>query len=115
MLPVYRTLTSVVDFVITLVTALLGVRVLLQLFGADAGNAFVRAVYALSWPLLAPFWEIFPSLTLESGFVLEFATLFALIVYATLAHLVLSVIRAMAYSAFRRRIAMRRTVVEHVA
>lgn len=107
MLPVYRAASSVIDFIITIVTALLGLRVLLHLFGADEGNGFVRAVAVLTAPLLAPFAGIFPSLELESGFVLEFATLFALIVYAILAHLLMTFVRALAYSSFRRRIALR--------
>ncbi len=108
MVSAYRGLTSFVDFVITLVTALLGLRVLLRLFGADSASGFARAIYAVSAPFVAPFAGIFPSLTLENGFVLEFATLFALVVYAMIAHLVLTLIRALAYSAFRRRIALRR-------
>lgn len=107
MLPVYRAMSAVIDFIITVVTALLGLRVLLHLFGANDANGFVRAVYTLSEPLLAPFSGIFPALELESGFILEFATLFALIVYAILAHLLMTFVRALAYSSFRRRIALR--------
>lgn len=99
----YRLSTALLDVGITLVTALLGLRLLMMLFGGNAENLFVRGVYVLSAPLVAPFTDMFPSLTLEHDYVLEFAALFALIVYAVLAHLLLTIIRAVAYAAFRRR------------
>lgn len=99
----YRLLSASIDVLISLVTTLLGLRVLLKLFGANEANALVQAVYTLSQPLLAPFTGMFPSLTLESGFVLEFAPLFALVIYAIIAHILLTIIRAAAYAAFRRR------------
>lgn len=99
----YRLSTALLDVVITLVTALLGLRLLIKLFGGNADNLFVRGLYVISAPLVAPFASMFPSLTLENGYVLEFAAVFALIVYAVLAHLLLTIVRAVAYAAFRRR------------
>lgn len=99
----YRVSTALLDVVITLVTALLGLRLLIKLFGGNTDNLFVQVLYVVSAPLIAPFTGMFPSLTLETGYVLEFAAVFALIVYAIIAHLLLTVVRAVAYAAFRRR------------
>lgn len=99
----YRLTNVLLDVVITIVTAFLGFRLLLKLFGASEENPFVHAVYVVSVPLLAPFAGIFPSLALENGFMLEFATIFALVVYAIIAHIILTIVRGIAYAAFRRR------------
>ncbi len=104
---VYRATTAVIDFIITLVAALLGLRIVLKLFGANEANAVVQAIYAVSWPLVAPFADVFPSLALEQGYVLEFATVFALVLYAVVAHIITTLVRAIAYSSFRRRHALR--------
>lgn len=103
----YRATTAIIDFIITLVAALLGLRIVLKLFGANETNGVVQAMYAISQPLIAPFVGIFPSLELEQGYVLEFATVFALVLYAVLAHILTTLVRAIAYSSFRRRHALR--------
>ena len=99
----YRVSTAFLDVIITFVTALLGLRLLIKLFGGNTDNLFVQGLYMVSAPLIAPFTGMLPSLTLETGYVLEFAAVFALIVYAIIAHLLLTVVRAVAYAAFRRR------------
>lgn len=103
-MPFYRILSAMIDVAITLVTAALGLRVILKLFGADETHFVVKALYAVSGPLIAPFQGMFPALTLESGFVLEFATLFALVMYAIVAHILLTLVRTVAYAVFRRRV-----------
>lgn len=103
----YRAVTAIIDAIITFVAALLGLRVVLLLFGANGDNGIVRGIYALSAPFIAPFSDIFPVLTLEPGYVLEFATLFALVLYAVVAHIISTIVRAAAYSSFRRRHALR--------
>lgn len=65
-----------------LVEVALGLRFVLKLFGADASNGFVSWVYSMSSVLLAPFRGIFPVQVFENKYVLEFSTLFAMLVYA---------------------------------
>lgn len=67
-----------------LVEGLLGLRLILKLFGANAGNAFVNWIYEMSSSLLEPFRTIFPAQVLKSTYVLEVSTIFAMIIYAIL-------------------------------
>ncbi len=77
------------------VQAILGLRFVLRLFGANAENGFVSWVYEMSAVLLEPFRGIFPTATVfENQFVLEFSTLFAMLMYALLGLLLVSLIRA---------------------
>lgn len=103
----YRVTTAALDFVITVVAALLGLRLVLRLFGANPDNGVVQGIYASSQLLIAPFVDIFPTLTLEADFVLEFATIFALVLYAVIAHILITLVRMVAYTSFRRRHALR--------
>lgn len=66
---------------VTVVSVALGLRFILKLFGADASNGFVSWVYEMSDVLLAPFRGIFPAHVFENQYVLEFSTLFAIVVY----------------------------------
>lgn len=76
------------------VLGILGLRFILKLFGANDSNGFVSWVYEMSGSLLAPFRGIFPSQVFENQYVLEFTTLFAMLVYAVVALLVIAVINA---------------------
>lgn len=60
----------------------IGLRVILKLFGANTAAPFVQWVYETSAPLLAPFQGMFPSPRLTGGFIIEISALFALLVYA---------------------------------
>ncbi len=75
-----------------LVTLFLGFRFILKLFGANAENDFVSWVYDMSGVLLAPFRGIFPTEVIDHQYVFEFNTLFALMVYAILCILLLTLI-----------------------
>lgn len=65
-----------------IVEGFLAFRFLLKLFGANANNAFVAWIYDMSAVLLAPFRGIFPATVFENRYVLEFSTLFAMMMYA---------------------------------
>lgn len=79
---------QVVNYVLTVVEAVLLFRFVLKLFGANPGNGFVNFTYELTAPLLAPFRGIFASPT-ENGAVFETATVVAMIVYAVIAYLII--------------------------
>ncbi len=76
---------NLVNFFLAIVEGFLGLRFLLKLFGANANNAFVGWIYDMSAVLLEPFRGIFPAHVFENRYVLEFSTLFAMMVYAIVA------------------------------
>lgn len=79
------------NLMISVVAALLGIRFILKLFGANASNSFVNWVYETSGEILGPFRGIFPEQNLD-GFVVEFSTIFAMMMYAILGMLAFHVI-----------------------
>lgn len=88
-----RNLTSNLLYgLISLVEAFLALRFILKLFGANAGNAFVEWAYEMSSVLLEPFRGIFPTTVFKSSFVIEFSTLFAMVIYGVVALLVFALI-----------------------
>lgn len=74
----------VVWYIAGVIIALLAVRVLLYLFGANEGSGFVDFVYAVSWVFAAPFYGIFPQPEYGRS-VLDTASLVAMVVYALVA------------------------------
>ncbi len=87
--------TNLVNVFIAIVEVILGLRVLLRLFAANANNGFVNWVYEMSDTLLEPFRGIFPTRVFENGIVLDFTALFAMLVYAIVGMLVIWVIAAL--------------------
>jgi YggT family protein len=74
-------LENFINFFMILVESFLGLRLVLKLLGANPSNAFVSWIYDMSDVLLDPFRGIFPARTLDNTFVLEFSTLFAMLMY----------------------------------
>lgn len=83
-------IVTITNIVIGIVEFLIGLRIILKLFGANPNTPFVEWVYATSDPLLAPFQGIFPSPVLEGQFVLEMSALVALVVYAFIGYIITS-------------------------
>lgn len=81
-----------VDFVFGLFGVLLGVRFLFRLFGANSNNGFVEWLYTTSAPLIDPFENIFQTVRLEDGFVIEISTLLAIVMYGLAAALISSLL-----------------------
>ena len=75
-----RVAGGIVSLMLTIVGVLLGLRFLLKLFGANASNGFVNWIYEVSGEILGPFRGVFPQANID-GFVIEFSTIFALMVY----------------------------------
>ncbi len=75
-----------------IVEGFLGMRLLLKLFGANPGAGFVSWIYEMSDVLMQPFRGIFPAKVFENQYVVEFSTLFAMLIYAIIALLLLWVI-----------------------
>jgi len=76
---------SLLNLLFVLVESFLAFRFILKLFGADASNGFVSWIYEMSSVLLEPFAGIFPARVFENAYVLEFSTLFAMLIYAVIA------------------------------
>jgi hypothetical protein len=85
---------NLLNFFTTVVESVLGLRFLLKLFGANADNGFVDWVYEMSGALLEPFRGIFPTKVFENQYVFEFSTLFAMLMYAIGALLLMWLITA---------------------
>ncbi len=75
-----RVAAGLVNLVLAVVGTLLGLRFLLKLFSANPDNGFVNWIYETSGEIIAPFRGIFTPANLD-GAVIEFTTLFALLVY----------------------------------
>lgn len=79
---------------IGVVEGFLGLRFILKLFTANSNNAFVSWVYDMSDALLDPFRSVFPVRTFENQYVLEFSTLFAMLVYAIVGIVLMALIES---------------------
>jgi len=91
-------LLGLISIIITVVEILLGLRLILKLFSANQNAAFVSWIYGTTEPLLAPFEGMFPT-AVEQGFVLEFSTLFAILIYALVGWLLAELIDFIAEAA----------------
>lgn len=85
---------NLLNFFTGVVEGFLGLRFILKLFGANAANGFVNWIYEMSGVLLEPFRGIFPARVFENQYVFEFTTLFAMLMYAIVALLLMWLIRA---------------------
>ena len=83
-----------INLISNLIELLLGLRIILKLFGASTASSFVAWVYETTQPLLGPFIGMFPSPRIEGGFIIEFSSLFALIVYVFVAYLAAELVEA---------------------
>lgn len=81
--PAYRA-SQIVYLLLGIVEALMIIRVALKLLAANADVGFVRFIYGLSAPLVAPFQGIFPTPVSNTN-VLELSSLVAIVVYALVA------------------------------
>ncbi len=86
-------LIQLVYFIIGVLVALLGIRFILQLLGASEASAFVRFIYSLTEPLVAPFYGVFQTTIAYGTARLELETLVAMIVYLLIGWGVASLIR----------------------
>ncbi len=76
--------SQIVYLLLGIVEALMITRVALKLLAANPGVGFVRFVYRMSAPLVAPFQGIFPTPVSNSN-VLELSSLVAIAVYGLVA------------------------------
>jgi uncharacterized protein YggT (Ycf19 family) len=86
------TASRIIALVFTVIEVLLLVRFAAKLFGANADQAFVSAVYGVTEPLVGPFRGIFAQPTGTSGF--EIAALLSILFFVLVAALIVAMVRA---------------------
>lgn len=96
-----RIVVRVLDVVLGIVELSLAVRVFLKMLGANPGSGFVAWLYGITDQLLAPFAGMFPEVSLAGQYVVEFSTLFAMLVYAFLGWLLIRLVWFLADSVLR--------------
>lgn len=74
----------VVWYIVGFIIALLALRLILQLLGANTGNAFVDLVYGISGIFAAPFFGMFSYTPSYGVSYFEVSTLVAMLIYALL-------------------------------
>jgi YggT family protein len=86
------TASRVIALVFSVVEVLLLVRFTLKLFGANAEQAFVSAIYAITEALVAPFRGIFAQ---PGGSpIFEIATVLSIVFFMLVAALIVAIVRA---------------------
>ena len=87
----FRILRGLINFAALIIELLLVFRFVFKFFVVNPNTPFVAWIYAITGPLVSPFARILPNLK-YSGFVVDFATITALIVYAIAAYLILALL-----------------------
>jgi uncharacterized protein YggT (Ycf19 family) len=95
---------NLTNIIVDVVETFLILRLLLKLFGASISAPFVQWIYETTDPLLWPFHGIFPSPSLARGFLIEFSTLFAIIIYLLVAYLITEILDSLIFRADQRLI-----------
>lgn len=81
---------TLVNIVFGIIEFLLSLRFIFKFFAVNFGTPFVAWIYGATASLVSPFARIMPDLNL-GGFVVDFATLAALIIYVLIAYLILQI------------------------
>lgn len=81
--PLYRG-TQIVWYILGAIEALLAIRFILKLLGANPAAGFTSFIYDVSYVFVAPFLNVFQVTQAQSS-VLEWTTLLAMVVYYLIA------------------------------
>lgn len=87
----YSKISNIVWTITGLIEALIGLRIVLRLLGANEANGFVDFIYNLSWVFVSPFQGIVSDPASE-GNVLEINSVIAAIVYLIAAWVIMRLI-----------------------
>jgi hypothetical protein len=92
--PDKSTLASRIIYLIGgILLALLGIRVLLSLLGANRTNGFADLIYGITYPFVAPFFGLFGYEVEYGQSRLEIETIVAMLVYGLLIYLLVRIVR----------------------
>lgn len=83
---------AVLYYVLDIIEAVLALRVIFKLLGANPASGFTSLLYSTTAPLVAPFAGIFRTPTVQ-GSVLEWSTIVAMIIYALVAYAIVQLLR----------------------
>ncbi len=75
---------QVIWYILGIIESLLIIRFILRLTGARTASGFVRMIYDLTLPLIAPFRGIYPTVNVEGAY-FEAITIVAMIIYLLIA------------------------------
>lgn len=89
---ILRPIAYFINFVTGIIETLLGLRVVLKFLGANPATPFVNWVYETTLPLIAPFAGMFPAPIVEGQFIIEFSTIFAIIIYALISYFLVEIL-----------------------
>jgi uncharacterized protein YggT (Ycf19 family) len=84
----FRILRTFINIVVGIIELLLTFRLIFEFLVVNTGTPFVAWLYGVTAPLVAPFSKILPNWKF-SGFVVDFATVAALVVFALAGSLLL--------------------------
>ena len=84
----FRILRAFINIVVGIIELLLTFRLIFEFLVVNKGTPFVAWLYGVTAPLVAPFSKILPNWKF-SGFVVDFATVAAIIVFALAGSLLL--------------------------
>ncbi len=97
-----RALILIIEFILGVIEFFILFRIILKLFGANPNTSFVSWIYETSRGLIAPFAGIFPSPVIDGAFVIEFSSIFALIVYALIGYFIVELVMYIGYTSSNR-------------
>ena len=83
-------LRALINIVVGIIELLLSIRLIFKFLIVNTGTPFVAWLYGVTARLVAPFAKILPDWKFSS-FVVDFATLAALIVYAVVGYIILMI------------------------
>ena len=92
---------TLVNIVVGVIEFLLSIRFIFKFFVVNSSTPFVAWLYSTSAGLVSPFARILPDLKL-GGFVIDFSTLIALIVYILIGYLILQIFSYISPRYYRR-------------
>jgi uncharacterized protein YggT (Ycf19 family) len=95
------TAERIVWFVVAFIDALVAIRFFMRLLGASYDAPFVRFIYGITDPLVAPFRHIFPPAG-QGNFILEPESLIAIVIYLLIGWAVVALIRILTAPRGRR-------------
>ncbi len=82
---------SLINLMVDLLEALLGLRFVMRILDANPANVLVAFLYQVTSPLIAPFRGIFHDLS-SGGMVIEWSTVLAMLAYGFLAILLVRIV-----------------------
>ncbi|GEL78629.1 YggT family protein [Tenuibacillus multivorans] len=85
-------INHLISILFGIVQFILGLRIILRFFGASETASFVEWIYGISEPLLRPFKGTFSNKVLDETYVIEFSSIFALLIYTMIGYMLTALV-----------------------